>query len=1082
MLHIILGNAGSGKSTYIYSKITKEAKAHMRQAFLVLVPEQYTMETQRRMVEFADNSVIMNTDVLSFNRLAYRVFTELNINTSSIIDDTGKNFLLRKIASQKAATLQVLGKKITRPGYITQMKSVISELIQYDISPADFSEMLKLPGGSVAFAKKGEDINTMYTAFLEEMDARNLCTQDTMLSTLAGCVKDSNIIKDSTIVLDGFTGLTPVQYHLLEELLKVAKDVYVSVTIDINDNFTEANDYDLFYMSKTYINRLRECAAKVKCPIDDIYKIPDNAGRLKDNEVLSFLEKNIFKANDISYSKNPTDNLMVFCQSDPKEELIRVAIEISKLVRTKGVAHSDCAIVASNLEAYRYYATDIFPKYGIPIFIDQKTNIVYHPLLEAVDSILEMLSTNYSIESVFRFLKTGLSGLTFEQIALFENYCLATRFRGEKKYSKLATVPTLMVPAQRLEEINAIRERIYLGKITSAKGSVHSVEEYTAFLKELIIEKYNMPKLLTEIEAKYRSSDDEIKAREYSQVMDILIDLLDRLESILGSDTMTVEEYKDILRAGIEASSIGVIPPAKDCVMMGDIQRTRLDGKSYVFIVGCDDTKLPAPFNHGGILSQSDREFFLEHNIELAPSDRQRAYNERFYMYMLLTKPSKKLVITYANSDADGATVRPSYLVSEIKRLFSGIGDIARNDFTIEEQLYSINGAEEVLAVIINKIKRTGYDSLSFDEKEIAPILFNIVSAEYTNKLVENKEYKSIDPEVLKVINEELTGSISKFESYAQCPFAYFSNYVLKLKEAELPEFTSIDIGNFYHNAMEYIGNNLLKEDLSSVDNTKIETVVEKAFEEAMSKLNKTNLLMEGFDRLVLEQMKHAIWRNIKYIIAGIIDDELGYVPKDFEKRVYPEIKDINSDDIVMKAVGKIDRVDIAQVGDTKQVRIIDYKTSPHDIDLNMCYEGISMQLPIYMSALLNQLNDTYEPGAMMYYDMYDGFIKEDDKDTHFTLKGIPNDKKASKEDLKTIMAYENYKAATIAKQIKEGKFEALPYAYGNSSSRKTGCKYCSYNPVCGFNEKNGDKYRECGKIPDVLDQMRNINGSNKVE
>ena len=293
-LQLIYGNSGSGKSTYIYEKVIQMAQADRRRNFYVIVPEQFTMQTQRELVRRSKNHVIVNIDVVSFERLAYRIFDELGIQ-NTVMEETGKSLVLRKIAEEKGKELTVLRGNIRKMGYINELKSMISELMQYDISVEELEDFLHQLKPDSNLYYKLSDVHTMYAAFEEYLQGQYV-TAERVLDVLAEAVDDSKLLRDAVFVFDGFTGFTPVQMKLLHRCMHVVKDMYVTVTMDVEDLLADHGIQDLFYMSRKMTAALLRAAKEETYIVEEPVFLPvGENSRLAQSPVLAHLEQNLFR-------------------------------------------------------------------------------------------------------------------------------------------------------------------------------------------------------------------------------------------------------------------------------------------------------------------------------------------------------------------------------------------------------------------------------------------------------------------------------------------------------------------------------------------------------------------------------------------------------------------------------------------------------------------------------------------------------------------------------------------------------------------------------------------------------------------
>lgn len=621
-LQFIFGNSGSGKSDFLYDSVLKQAKENKEQQFLIIVPEQFTMQTQRELVERQKQHAIMNVDVLSFARLAYRVFDDLGKQNVVVLEETGKNLVLRKVAEQKKAELKVLGANMNKMGYVGEVKSLISELMQYNVRPDALAEFLEREPLGEGLRLKMQDVLTMYQGFTEYLKGRYI-TAEEVLELLYDVAEESELLRNSVIVLDEFTGFTPIQNRLMEKLLVLAKKVSVSVTMDVREDFYQCRGvHELFAMSKKTVASLLKVAELCKVPVEEPLVLPTGKQRRYANAAdLYFMEQNLFRPGAGSYRyKAPEQSMQhirITSLKNPREELKFAAREIVRLTRENGYRYRDIAVVTGDVQQYGNYVPEIFEQYHIPYFIDQTKNILFHPFIECIRAILEMIEYDFSYESVFRFLRCGLAasvvteaknsdkepdpaatedltqqpetgyhGLTEQEIDRLENYVLARGIRGASRWSRPWT---FVMPDGTLEDmarLNEIREAVYENfkpLLEAFRGKDNTVSTQTYELYSLI-RRLDMEQLLKERGNFFEAHGNQARAKEYDQIYKIVMDLLDKVTSLLGDETMTIREYSDTLDAGFEAAKVGIIPPGNDTVTVGDIERTRLNHVKILFL------------------------------------------------------------------------------------------------------------------------------------------------------------------------------------------------------------------------------------------------------------------------------------------------------------------------------------------------------------------------------------------------------------------------------------------------------------------------------------------------------------------
>ena len=815
-LQFVLGSAGSGKSDYVFRKTVKEAQKNLKKNYYVVVPEQFTMQTQRELVRLQEKNSIMNIDVVSFQRLAYRIFDELGKTNMAVLEETGKNLVLRKVAEERMDDLCVMQGNMKKMGYISEVKSLISELTQYNIDPDTLETFIEEQNMPPAFSYKLQDILTMYRGFRSAISGMYI-TAEEVLEAFCDMAEESKLLQDAVLVFDGFTGFTPIQNNVLYRLMGIVSDIYVTVTIDPAEDIYSYHDMqELFAMSKKTVASLMKMAEEKHFEVTEpvVLKNP-KADRFREAPVLRFLEQNLFRTRHHSYEKKDEkeikEGIEILSLPNPRRELQYAAEEIARLVHTGAYRYRDFAIISGAIEEYGSYVPQIMEEFGIPFFLDTTKNILLHPFLEFVRSLLQVIEDNFSEEAMFRYLRCGLSQISEDEIDLLENYVLAAGIRGKKKWEARFIYTTHEVAEEDLEALNELRIRVMepfseLTAVFHKKGA--TVRECTTALYQFIVS-LQIEQQLKYRENQYKEAKDLAKAKEYAQIYRIVMDILDKMATLLGDEVMDISEYAKVLEAGFEAAKVGVIPGGYDCVMIGDIERTRLDDIKVLFIVGVNDGIVPKSDNRGGIISQLEREELAKNHMELAPTARERVFIQRFYLYLAVTKPSKKLYLTYARVGSDGSAKRPSYFIHMIEGLFPGLKAELITGEQVDETLVT---PESSMAFLLEGLYQE--DAGWNDEKEV---LWQALLHWYEEEPAYQEQVKAIlDAAELKyhaepisravakaLYGNELKNSVTRLEQYAACACAHFLTYGLRLQERELFEFRMTDMGNIYHQALE---------------------------------------------------------------------------------------------------------------------------------------------------------------------------------------------------------------------------------------------------------------------------------------
>ena len=698
-LQFIMGNSGAGKSRYAYEKILAEAARHPEKNYLIVVPEQFTMQTQKELVSLHPAGGILNIDILSFQRLAYRIFEETGGSLYPVLEETGKSLVVKRVAQEKKKELTILGSTLKRTGAVSQMKSLISELKQYQIAPSELDAWAEETGEKKLLAAKLKDTGVIYRAFEKYLENRYVTAED-VLEVLAGKLEESALIKNSEVLVDGFTGFTPVQIGVLGKLFRLCAKVYVTIIMDEReDPYKKAIPHQLFAMSRQLVQQLMKAADEAGCPVEpEIWVRRSGHGRFQPGSTMDQLEQRLFRYGKRGFSGNGIEKrpesgteaktgnpaagyeakqqgIYISVAPNPRAELEETVRLIRRMVREEGMRYQDFAVLTGDLSVYGTYAREIFEKCGVPYFVDEKHSVLMNPFVEFLRAAIEMVVQSFSYESVFRYLRCGLSSLDREETDAMENYVLALGIRGLKAYGETWTRGYRGIKPDEVPQRNLLREKFYAEVQPFAermKKKDATVRERTEALYALAVQN-QMQEKLEERRQQFEQQGQEAFAKEYSQIYGIVMELLDKIVEVLGEEKMTLAEYQEILEAGFAEASVGIIPPTADQVLIGDNERSRLKDIRVLFFVGVNDGLIPRHDAGGGILSEYDREELERADAKLSPTARETMYQQKFHLYRNLTKPSERLYLSFAKAGASGEAQNPSYLINEIRKLFPEI-------------------------------------------------------------------------------------------------------------------------------------------------------------------------------------------------------------------------------------------------------------------------------------------------------------------------------------------------------------------------------------------------------------------------
>ncbi|MDD6441360.1 MAG: exodeoxyribonuclease V subunit gamma [bacterium] len=1103
-LQFIFGNSGAGKSHYLYEHIIEESMRHPKQNYIVIVPEQFTMQTQKEFVMRHPRHGIMNIDVLSFQRLAFRVLEEIGEGNRVVLDDEGKNFVLRKVAGRLAPELHVLGSNIRKPGYISEVKSVISELMQYNILPADMEEMKDAVEKNSYSYYKLQDIQMLYQEFENYLKDKYI-TKDELLDLLCLHMDRSRILKDAVVALDGFTGFTPVQNKVLAEMLVCCQKVFVTVTIDRSENpFVLEDKYQIFALSKKMAIALKRICEEQRIEVEEpvcLYQEPTY--RFQNQPALAFLESELFRLGQKKY-KEKQQNIRIYVSRNPREEVEFAAQRIRALVRKRGYRYQDIAVIVSDMNLYADDIERIFARYEIPVFMDYKRSLLLNSFVEYIRSLLAMIEKNFSYESVFRFLRTGLTGFSGNEIDILENYVRGLGIRGYKKWQEKWIRRTGEMAEEMLEIVNRMRVE-FVEKVDPLvfvlKQRHKTVKDVTLALYEFI-EQEKMYEKIRQMELSFQEAGESALAKEYAQVYGVVIGLFDKFVQLLGEERISLKEYCDLLDAGMNEARIGIIPPGIDQVMAGDIERTRLKDIKALIMLGVNDALISPGVGSQGLLSENDREKFEEKGLELAPGVKEKAFIQKYYLYLHLSKPTEELNISYSKLTQDGKSARPAYLIGELRKMFVSLPVFDMETYGMEyREMLPRTGMDYLIQGLRDQklMETAGWQELYRWYRK---------QPEWQERVEQLKKislYKKPEDGLTRETAEKLYGewdpSISRMEQFVSCACAHFLTYGLRLKEREEYEFAALDFGNVIHKALEHYAKKLEQnqDTWTSVDTKRQQQYIEESVEESIVDYSNTVLYSTARNAYMIPRMKRlmrrTIWAMTQQLKKG------AFVPESYEANF---------------TYGKIDRIDVCETEDEVYVKIVDYKTGSKSFDMSAFYHGLQMQLVVYMNEAL-KLEERKHPGkkavpaGIFYYRMKDPIVaKEEDLEKiesailkELRMDGLVNSEEAiiqrlddnftgssdvipvartktgfarysktlSGEEFSEVLEFAEEKRRELKREMNEGNVDAFPYEMG----QQTGCDYCEYRDICGFDETiPGYEYRRLGKLSkeEVLEKI----------
>lgn len=1115
-LRIIYGRAGTGKSEYCYREIAEKIKSDNQ--ILIITPEQFSFTAEKKLMEAIDTNAVFNAEVVTLSRMAYRVINEIGGRTETNLSKCGKAMLIYSILNNNKKELKLIGKNDEN---VDMLDTAITEFKKHGISIEQLKQEIDKQE-DIYLKNKLTDLSLVYEGFENQLSGKYIDETD-LLTILSENIENTDMFNNQYIYIDEFAGFTKQEYQIIEKLILVANQVTVTICID-ELHIPKNPNTDIFYSNENTVNKLFEIAQNCGTKVEEI-KL-ENKYRFKSNE-LKHLEENLYENRPCKYT-NKVENIKLFLAKNQYSEIEEVAKNILKLVRDNGYRYKDISIITKNIANYSSLARAIFDKYDIPIFIDENRDLNQNIIIQYILSVLEIFTKNWSYESVFNYIKTGFSNIEEDEIFKLEKYCLKWGIKQNKWKKEFTYGKYEEKDKTEIERLEKIRKDIVnpLMKLKSDIDNDKTAEGISKSIYKFLVEENIAEKINKKIEELEKVGQVDL-VKEYQSSLQTILDILDEIVLVFSDDKMTIDKYAQILKVGFKNSNLTKIPGTQDQVIMGDVDRSRSHKVKAIFIIGLNDGEFPSVHKDEGFLNDLDRETLKQNGIELAKGTIENLYEDNFNIYKAFSTAEEKLYLLYSSSDVQGKALRPSMLINKIKKIYPMLqeesdvietkAEVLNKKTTYDELIIQLSKLKEQDE--IDKVWYYVYDYYKKDTEWNTKLEQNLKGLNYTN-IPEKIEQTNID----KLYGNTLVTSISKLERYRSCPFSYYLQYGLKIKPEEELKIQTLNTGTFIHEIIdEFFGT--VREagiKLAEITDEQLAEIINKIIDEKLKQSQNYIFTSTAKYRALVVRLKKIIQKALKYIIGTLVQSRfevLGTEVEFGENGKYKPIRLTLEDGKRIEIIGKIDRIDTAQSEDGRYLRIIDYKSSAKNIDLNEVYAGLQIQLLTYLDAACKE--EDLMPAGVLYFSMLEQMIKADKRmeqeeieekiRANFKMKGLIladvnvvklHDKKLEKgssalvpayidkegnlsekktsgvtaEQFEELQKYMYIVIKQISKEILGGNIDLKPYY----KDKKTPCKYCDYKSVCGFNMggcENNYNYIDKKSKEEILAKIKKCEG-----
>lgn len=1107
MALFILGTAKSGKTTACYKQLQEELAKEAYHNLIMLVPEQFNLQVQVELAKLLKPG-LLRAEVMSFRNLAKRVLKEVGGIKEPVIDDLERVMILKKLLEQHKSELVYYKTTYGSEGFVDGINRLITLFEQNEIDKPFLDALEQDEKSSAVFKSKLQDITAINEWFHTYIAERFVTVEKTM-ERLAGAVHKSDYLKDSIVWIDGFYGFTAVQMKIIEEIMHKVSQVIITLPIDRHYTMNEyIYPNNPFYDSiKNYQSLMARCE-QGNIPYETMVMKADN----KDEDALAYLSENYLKPY-VKPFENEQDAIRIMSFPSKDEEVTQLACEIVRLIRDEDYRYHDIAVLVGDMGQYKSSLVSTFKEYDIPVFMDDKKSIHTNGLVAIIDAALEVITTGWTYKSIMSFLRFNRLDLTTDEIDTLENYLLEHGIQGKKKWDATWERESKSIA---LEVIQAIKEKVQV-PLLGLEEALKSAQDGSGKIKirEAGIAVYNFLESIHAYEttqqhiAYYKQVGELSLELENTQIWGQVVDTLERLVDLLGEESVSIKVFKNILKTSFGYIEIGIIPPSKDQVIVGNINRSRIPQVKALFILGVNEGVIPQIDESMPLFSDMDK-LTLMQLCEKADEKRSRLYDVvvhnplymgQFLVYYAFTRAREKLYVSTIQADENGKALRPSIVFYKLRKLF---GEIPFE----YDQLDALQAAKPALGYVGWQLRKyldgqgeegPWQDAMSWfmtsnEWKERIRHLASYMA--YTNQ----QEYLS-EENAKSLYPGGLVTNISQLELYRNCPCCYFIRYGLKASERKVLQWNAADIGTLFHSTLERYPKELAKCKVTWVTATseQQDQCIEEALRYSAVKLSQ-NAKQDGRFAYTLKKArkmtKRAIGALTHQLKAGEFEPEAYEVS--FGSEQMPPIEIILDNEHTIFLKGQIDRVDVyTKDGEGKYIKVLDYKSGNKNFSLLELYHGLQLQLLLYLDAYL-RLNEKNKAAGMFYFHIDTRTVKYETgmelsealtkQLKQYKLSGLAVDdvdildkmesgvkgeilpakaKKdgtlgsgasvASEAQFRQLIEYMHDLIRGLGKDMLAGKISAKPCKL----KEKDACAFCKYHTICQFDTTHKDNTYE---------------------
>ena len=1132
MLEFIIGRAGTGKTQLCLEAVCKQLKkAPQGSPLVLLVPDHMTFAVEKQLALMMQQGGFSRAYVLGMSRLAYQVLQRCGGALHPHLSEVGKQLLLSRVLSSQK--LSVLAKAARQHHFTASVSGIIEELKTAGISAGQLRDLTQLLDNET-LRHKLNDLANIYSGLDEQMAGRYHDSEDIMTLAIERLPKCS-WLHGAEIWIDGFDAFNAQHLLVIEQLLKLASNVHLTLCINNLNLIEHEAETSLFHRQYIVYSQVRNIARKLDIPVS-VHQLTDNHRSAEED--LKYIEQRLFA---FPLKESPAQGgLHIVEAANRRLECESVAADILRLTREEGYRHSDIGILLRSEDEYSELLQMVLQDYAIPCFSDSKRQSAHHPLAELMRSALEAMRT-WQYEPLFRAFKTDFFAASRTEIDELENYVLSFGIRGMKlwlgsddwMFSRLSRIDADTLTADddeqaELARINDIRRRLAepLGLFYRQVHHADTAEDFTRAMYDFLTA-LEVPQKLDEWQRTAQEDGDAALAKEHQQIWNSIVELMDQIVQTCGSDQMKLKDYEQLINDGLDSIQIALIPPGSDYVTIAPFEHNTLNNKRAIYILGANEGMMPRRSRSEGLLSDAERLLMAGIGINISSGACEDNFAERYLLYKGFSLPTNYLWVSYALADADGRGLEKSILISRLLKIlpqahFTSIPleTIFRHrDVQITTKRRCLSNLTSALRKYSEGSKMEPYwndvyNLLRNDAALPLKTAFGGLSAAAPRDFLPPKLAAEVYAQ-----RKVLRGSVTRFEEFYRCPFRHFVHYALRLQERGEFKFAAPDLGVLLHAVMHRFGAKLEHEQRSwdSVAPEECRSFCHEIVEDIAPRLQNSILLSSGRYKHLLERIELLASASLQHLID--FAKHSCFQPRALEQQfggksdMQPLLFDDESG-CKIEITGQIDRIDISG----GYYLVIDYKSGRAMINLLQVYYGLRLQLLTYLLAaknaamLLCNMPQAVPAGILYCFLRWPSLmekkrlsqselqqkiqremrmpgwvladpevIRSIDDSLSFIKVNLKKDNTINansrayvktQEEFELLMDHIEHVLRGAGKRILQGETKIFPYKL----NEETACSYCPYTAICRFDKDTaGYEYNEIDDIADgeIMEIMR---------